>query len=64
MYNISIHAPRERSDPEDIRFILRSDIISIHAPRERSDKTDAPFVADKLISIHAPRERSDANSTQ
>ena len=34
---ISIHAPREGSDPEDERSIPMLD-ISIHAPREGSDR--------------------------
>ena len=35
---ISIHAPREGSDPSVIR-LLQNDDISIHAPREGSDRS-------------------------
>ena len=34
---ISIHAPREGSDPELVRRQRRRPAISIHAPREGSD---------------------------
>ena len=35
--NISIHAPRERSD--DLESVSKRELeISIHAPRERSDE--------------------------
>ena len=58
-FEISIHAPREGSDPVIPEQTVRAE-ISIHAPREGSD----PVVTSNLrnmstISIHAPREGSD-----
>ena len=55
---ISIHAPREGSDPSP--WVAQSAArISIHAPREGSDRV--AYVSSKFlkISIHAPREGSD-----
>ena len=37
LYNISIHAPREGSDPGRKVFVHKGVFISIHAPREGSD---------------------------
>ena len=56
---ISIHAPREGSDPpRQARWLAGR--ISIHAPREGSDKRIKHEQKDFLtISIHAPREGSD-----
>ena len=59
---ISIHAPRERSDNSFLRD-NPTFIISIHAPRERSDNVDLKLFLEHYISIHAPRERSDPQST-
>ena len=56
---ISIHAPRERSDNEDLTAKNASLKISIHAPRERSDEDIRFILRSDIISIHAPRERSD-----
>ena len=55
---ISIHAPRERCDPN---MIVPAAItkISIHAPRERCDQEQKDMNAIYKISIHAPRERCD-----
>ena len=55
---ISIHAPREGSDP---RYKLDRGrvVISIHAPREGSDYERAVLSTLDKISIHAPREGSD-----
>ena len=55
---ISIHAPRERSDWARIQN-LKINFISIHAPRERSDFKSLFKSLALVISIHAPRERSD-----
>ena len=57
-YDISIHAPRERSDGDRV-LILAHRGISIHAPRERSDPIPKGTGKITAISIHAPRERSD-----
>ena len=57
--SISIHAPREGSDPYSGKKCLSTG-ISIHAPREGSDiQLIAAEVQDTHISIHAPREGSD-----
>ena len=57
---ISIHAPREGSDPWAMPSASETISISIHAPREGSD---ADVVKNAMlsaaISIHAPREGSD-----
>ena len=61
---ISIHAPREGSDPEMVAG-SRNRVISIHAPREGSDgfhRGVQRLVI--LISIHAPREGSDDHGKQ
>ena len=55
---ISIHAPREGSDPRR-GAIRNSQDISIHAPREGSDRRPKRHYAAESISIHAPREGSD-----
>ena len=55
---ISIHAPREGSDP-DREQRDADQVISIHAPREGSDKNPLSLAAWSAISIHAPREGSD-----
>ena len=56
---ISIHAPREGSDFEQIQTGM-SYQISIHAPREGSDMTTWWWSRrSSRISIHAPREGSD-----
>ena len=57
--NISIHAPREGSDP-GLRTGFRAREISIHAPREGSDSGGADRLRSMSISIHAPREGSDS----
>ena len=55
---ISIHAPREGSDPAcGGQHVV--DAISIHAPREGSDRTASRTKLTGRISIHAPREGSD-----
>ena len=60
VYSISIHAPREGSDPGTNGYWLIYDPISIHAPREGSDQTDLSYEELlQVISIHAPREGSD-----
>ena len=58
---ISIHAPREGSDGDQLVFAMGGKSISIHAPREGSDLLH-PAVSSRhaYISIHAPREGSDA----
>ena len=56
---ISIHAPREGSDVDEVKGDADR-AISIHAPREGSDLhrlARHPVFRD--ISIHAPREGSD-----
>ena len=62
--SISIHAPREGSDPADGLLHPRRPEISIHAPREGSDVDlrDGPLAG--VISIHAPREGSDRRRRQ
>ena len=56
---ISIHAPREGSDPVTVCVLSEPFKISIHAPREGSDKGQASVHQHRKISIHAPREGSD-----
>ena len=56
---ISIHAPREGSDLEEVEGLLFQ-AISIHAPREGSDGIRYRRQAGANISIHAPREGSDS----
>ena len=58
IFNISIHAPRERSDSYEWDNGSFSYDISIHAPRERSDIIGDIPQNDLKISIHAPREWS------
>ncbi len=41
VYGVSIHAPREGSDPRRSREVDMQLPISIHAPREGSDGSDA-----------------------
>ncbi len=58
-FQISIHAPREGSDPDGADADADAP-ISIHAPREGSDRLRTKWCREKfLISIHAPREGSD-----
>ena len=57
---ISIHAPREGSDFDQVIVRLHPFFISIHAPREGSDHTAVTDAVSHCISIHAPREGSDA----
>ena len=40
---ISIHAPREGSDPSVSLRVVKMDFISIHAPREGSDRACYPI---------------------
>ena len=57
---ISIHAPREGSDPAERGHRPEGAEISIHAPREGSDSTGmVRALSPPSISIHAPREGSD-----
>ncbi len=56
---ISIHAPREGSDVDDVLAAQLVDVISIHAPREGSDTVHLWLYLGAGISIHAPREGSD-----
>ena len=59
MAGISIHAPREGGDSDNISADA-SLYISIHAPREGGDPTIAGYYNYTLdISIHAPREGGD-----
>ena len=61
---ISIHAPREGSDPKP-HAIYKYYHISIHAPREGSDLVENGINEDLiLISIHAPREGSDCGHVE
>ena len=56
---VSIHAPREGSDPAADKLILR-ERVSIHAPREGSDfEHILGGLLISIVSIHAPREGSD-----
>ena len=55
---ISIHAPREGSDPRGVTGAMGIG-ISIHAPREGSDTGTVGADNRHIISIHAPREGSD-----
>ena len=55
---ISIHAPREGSDPVK-KYAYDGRVISIHAPREGSDTSQLKSHFWVRISIHAPREGSD-----
>ena len=55
---ISIHAPREGSDPDPPEKLCNL-TISIHAPREGSDESIGETLGQLRISIHAPREGSD-----
>ena len=57
--SISIHAPREGSDPQLAVQPRPSSSISIHAPREGSDTLSRTCSPLRHISIHAPREGSD-----
>ena len=57
--DISIHAPREGSDPR-LAVPTGHGPISIHAPREGSDPIEKIIGKKVEISIHAPREGSDA----
>ena len=57
--DISIHAPREGSDPGSFSYSFEATIISIHAPREGSDVGEVSYQKTFRISIHAPREGSD-----
>ena len=57
--SISIHAPREGSDPQGGCLSGPRERISIHAPREGSDGFPGHRAPGRLISIHAPREGSD-----
>ena len=58
--DISIHAPREGGDGDDIDNCPKNMMISIHAPREGGDhKSDIITVLATIISIHAPREGGD-----
>ena len=60
---ISIHAPREGSDPLGHHVLPVVLAISIHAPREGSDgRVFRPGRPHRGISIHAPREGSDGPS--
>ena len=59
VYNISIHAPRERCDGLVPYKHMRELYISIHAPRERCDAPICHIKKYLFISIHAPRERCD-----
>ena len=59
--DISIHAPREGSDPGQ-RETGEEVPISIHAPREGSDNVRQLHQKDRAISIHAPREGSDTSA--
>ena len=62
---ISIHAPREGSDPPFRAGRLGGPRISIHAPREGSDIREGMLTLEaNLISIHAPREGSDSKHIQ
>ena len=60
--DISIHAPREGSDPVLTLDRIAAHLISIHAPREGSDKGRLRRGESLGISIHAPREGSDQPS--
>ena len=55
---ISIHTPREGSDPRKPKPISRKP-ISIHTPREGSDVKMRVDDLKPVISIHTPREGSD-----
>ncbi len=55
---VSIHAPREGSDPERLS-VVHTLTVSIHAPREGSDGASKVSVNLAPVSIHAPREGSD-----
>ena len=57
--DISIHAPREGSDLEEMMEQAQNPAISIHAPREGSDSYVWNLDEATEISIHAPREGSD-----
>ena len=61
--SISIHAPREGSDPQADGADHRP-AISIHAPREGSDRPPRSGRSASAISIHAPREGSDSAETE
>ena len=62
--DISIHAPRERSDQIPRGGLHTGGGISIHAPRERSDFLSFLMPLIVKISIHAPRERSDLTASR
>ena len=57
--DISIHAPREGGDLDEVVLMPRSFVISIHAPREGGDFENLCGLQCTLISIHAPREGGD-----
>ena len=59
LFPISIHAPREGGDTQDVVLIGRVHNISIHAPREGGDQCFGWFRSSTAISIHAPREGGD-----
>ena len=55
---ISIHTPREGSDPDE-KTDRNLKYISIHTPREGSDFCSSAYPRPSPISIHTPREGSD-----
>ena len=59
---ISIHAPRERSDPLSPERIQDIDIFQSTLLVRGATVLASAFNMSKTISIHAPRERSDARA--
>ena len=55
---VSIHAPNEGSDVENVAQ-NKLVAISIHAPNEGSDTFPLTSTDDGNVSIHAPNEGSD-----
>ena len=64
IFNISIHAPRERSDSYEWDNGSFTSVISLLAPRERNHIFGDIPKNNLKISIPAPRERSDETYKQ
>ena len=56
---VSIHAPREGCDGDELRSRSLTKTVSIHAPREGCDEPNKLFRRVRDVSIHAPREGCD-----
>ena len=61
---ISIHAPREGSDPPMVESLLPSLLFLSTLPARGATAQDAEILPGGEISIHAPREGSDLGMAQ